>query len=342
MPLPFPSRDTDALPMTPAPQPVSDVRRRFAGRRVFVAGHQGMVGAALLKALEPLGAELITRTSVELDLRNQAATDDFFHSARPEIVLFAAARVGGIQANASYPAEFLYDNLVMATHAIHAAYEWGAQRFVYLGSTCIYPRLAPQPIPESALLTGELEATNEAYALAKIAGLKLCQYYRRQYGVLFHSLMPSNLYGPGDNYHLEHAHVVPALLRKFHEANEAGDATVTIWGSGRPLREFLHVDDLATAVLHVAALDDPPDWVNVGSGEEVSIRRLAEMIAEVVGYRGQIVADLARPDGTPRKRTDISLLGSTGWQPSIALRDGLARTYAEFCRARESGLLRSK
>ena len=323
-------------------QSADQARRQFRGRRVYVAGHRGMVGAALVRALEPLGVELITRTSLELDLRNQAATDEFFRSERPEIVLFAAAKVGGIQANASAPAEFLYDNLAMATHAIHAAYERGTQRFVFLGSTCIYPRLAPQPMPESALLTGELEPTNEGYALAKIVGLKLCQMYRRQYGVLFHSLMPTNLYGPGDNYHPDHAHVLPSLIRRFHEAKEEGKPSVTIWGSGRPLRELLHVDDLAAATLHVAALADPPDWVNVGSGEEKSILELAQMIAEVVGFTGEILTDPSRPDGTPRKLADASRLRATGWEPRISLRDGIARTYADFVRERERGLLRLK
>lgn len=318
------------------------VRRRFAGRRVYVAGHRGMVGAALVRALAPLGVEFVTRTSLELDLRDQAATEEFFHAERPEIVLFAAAKVGGIQANACAPAEFLYDNLAMATHAIHAAYQKDCERFVFLGSMCVYPRLAPQPIPEAALLTGELEPTNEGYALAKIAGLKLCQFYRRQYGVLFHSLMPTNLYGPGDKYDPDRAHVLPSLLRRFHEAKEQGQASVVIWGTGRPLREFMHVDDLASAVLHLAALDDPPDWVNVGSGDEVSILELAQIVAEVVGFTGQIHTDPTRPDGTPRKLADFSLLRSTGWQPRISLRDGLRQTYQEFVHERERGLLRSR
>ena len=313
----------------------------LTGRRVYVAGHRGMVGSALVRALAPLGAELIARSFAELDLRDQAATAAFFQAQRPEIVLFAAARVGGIQANISAPAEFLYDNLATATHAIQAAYEAGCKRFVFLGSTCVYPRLAPQPIPETALLTGELEPTNEGYALAKIAGLKLCQFYRGQYGVLFHSLMPSNVYGPGDNYHPERAHVVASMIRKFHEAKEAGDASVEIWGTGRPLRELVHVDDLAAAVLHAATLADPPDWMNVGSGEEVSILELAHLVAETVGFGGEIRTDPSRPDGTPRKAANASLLRSTGWQPRIGLREGLKQTYEAFLHEREQGLLRS-
>jgi GDP-L-fucose synthase len=315
---------------------------RLKNRRIYVAGHGGMVGSALVRGLAPLEAQLLKRSSDELDLRNQKATTEFFRSERPEIVLFAAARVGGIQANSSQPADFLYDNLAMATNAIQAAYEWGTSRFVFLGSTCIYPRLAPQPMSESSLLTGELEPTNEGYALAKIAGLKLCQFYRRQYGVQFHSLMPTNLYGPGDNYHPEHSHVLPALVRRFHEAKEAGRDSVTIWGTGEAFREFLHVDDLAAAVLHLATLDNPPDWVNVGSGDEVTIRQLATLVAEVVGYTGKIANDPSRPDGTPRKLADISLLQSTGWRPGISLRDGLSRTYEDFLAQQSAGLLRSK
>jgi GDP-L-fucose synthase len=321
---------------------VSSLAQHFKGRRVYVAGHLGMVGSALARALEPLRPRSVARTSAELDLRNQTATEEFFERERPEIVLFAAARVGGIQANSAYPAEFLYDNLAMVMNSVQAAYRCGCERFVFLGSTCIYPRLAPQPMAETALLTGPLEPTNEAYALAKIAGLKLCQFYRRQYGVLFHSIMPTNLYGPGDNYHPEHAHVLPALIRRFDEAKQQGLASVTIWGTGASMREFLHVDDLAAAVLHIASLDNPPDWVNVGSGDEVTILDLARTVADVVGFRGEILRDRDRPDGTPRKRADDSLLRSTGWKSRIALRDGLAKTYADFLLLRESGQLRAK
>jgi GDP-L-fucose synthase len=319
------------------------LRQRFHGRQVFVAGHQGMVGSALLRALAPLGAVAVTRGSQELDLRNQMATAEFFRAERPEIVLFAAARVGGIQANVGAPAEFLYDNLAMTTNAIQAAYECGTERFVFVGSMCVYPRLAPQPIAESALLTGPLEPTNEGYALAKITGLKLCQYYRQQYGVLFHSLMPTNLYGPGDSYQPERAHVLPALLRRFHDAMVEGQPSVVIWGTGQARREFLHVDDLAAAVLHLAALADPPDYINVGSGEEVSILELARMIAEVVGYTGEIATDPTRLDGMPRRLADSSLVRSTGWQPRIGLRDGIARTYRAMLDewSREIGLARA-
>jgi GDP-L-fucose synthase len=317
------------------------MKSAFQGRRVFVAGHRGMVGSALVRALMPLGAELVTRSSAELDLRDQAATRAFFQAERPQVVLFAAAKVGGIQANIAAPAEFLYDNIAMAASAIHAAYESSCERFVYLGSTCVYPRLASQPMVESSLLTGPLEPTNEGYALAKIAGLKLCQTYRQQYGVLFHSLMPSNLYGPGDNYHPERAHVVASLIRRFHEAKERGDDSVTIWGTGRAMREFLHVDDAAAATLHAASLAGPPDWMNVGASEEVSILELARMIAEVVGFAGQLRTDPSKPDGTPRKAADSSLLRSTGWQPRISLGEGLRQTYHTFLHDLQRGTLRS-
>ncbi|MEO1996636.1 MAG: GDP-L-fucose synthase, partial [Planctomycetaceae bacterium] len=248
--------------------------------KVFVAGHRGMVGSAILRALEATGfSRVVARTRSELDLTDQRATRNFFLAERPDCVVFAAARVGGILANSFYPAEFIYQNLAMATHAVHAAYESNCQRFLFLGSTCIYPRRAPQPIAEESLLTGPLEPTNEAYAVAKIAGLKLCQHYRQQYGVLFHSAMPTNLYGPGDNYHPDNSHVLPALIRRFHAAKQSQHESVTIWGTGKPRREFLHVDDLASAVLHLLSLEDPPDWVNVGTGQDISIREAAELVA---------------------------------------------------------------
>ena len=275
---------------------------------------------------------LVLASRSELDLCDQAATDAFFESERPDVVFFAAARVGGIHANKTYPAEFIYENLAMTTHAIHAAYNSGTERFLFLGSTCIYPRMAPQPMPEDCLLTGPLEPTNEAYAIAKIAGLKMCQHYRTQYGVTFHSAMPTNLYGPGDNYHPENSHVLPALIRRFHEAVENGDTEVVIWGTGKPRREFLHVDDLAQALLHLATLSDPPNLVNVGTGTDIAIREAAQMIAEIVGYRGTIQQDESKPDGTPVKRTDITLIQSTGWTPKIQLRQGLESTYQDFLR----------
>lgn len=300
-----------------------------------------MVGSALMRRLENLQCDqLVTRSSRELDLRDQAAVRDFYLDERPEIVIFAAARVGGILANQSYPADFIHDNLSMAVNSIHAAYEAGVKRFLFLGSTCIYPRMAPQPIPEEALLTGELESTNEAYAVAKIAGLKMCQYYRKQFGVCFHSAMPTNLYGPGDNYHPENSHVLPALIRRFHEARVNGLDKVEIWGSGKPRREFLFVDDLADACIFLLRHADPPDWVNVGSGEEVTIQELAEQVAQVVGFRGRIVNDQTKPDGTPRKLSCTERIRSLGWQPRTDLKTGLERTYAAFLRESNNSLLR--
>lgn len=301
-----------------------------------------MVGAAAVRHLTAVGfTNLLLRSRNELDLTNQASVNQFFAEHHPEVVVFAAARVGGIHANKTFPAAFLYQNLVMASNAVHAAWKHGTKRFLFLGSTCIYPRLAPQPMAESSLLTSMLEPTNEAYAIAKIAGLKLCQFYRRQYGVLFHSAMPTNLYGPGDNYHPDNSHVLPALIRRFHEAKVSNAGAVTIWGSGTPLREFLHVDDLASGILHLLQLPDPPDLVNVGSGEEISIRGVAELIAEIIGFRGQIMNDLSMPDGTPRKLCDINLIKSTGWSPKISLRDGLTNAYQDFLSELKHERLRS-
>lgn len=310
--------------------------------RIYVAGHRGMVGSAVVRHLQFLGyRNLITATRTELDLTNQQAVESFFRKERPDAVVFAAARVGGIHANWTYPAEFIYENLAMTTHAVHAAWEAGVKRFLFLGSTCIYPRMAPQPISEDSLLTSPLEPTNEAYAIAKIAGLKLCQFYRKQYGVLFHSAMPTNLYGPGDNYHPDHSHVLPALIRRFHEAKEQQAESVVIWGSGTPRREFLHVDDLAAGIIHLLNLENPPDLVNIGSGEEITIRAAAELIADVVGFRGRIEQDSTKPDGTPRKLSDISLIRSTGWTPTISLRDGLQSAYREFLTEYLNATLRS-
>jgi GDP-L-fucose synthase len=308
---------------------------------VYVAGHRGMAGSAVVRQLHLQGCnEIVTRTSSELDLRDQSATRAFFSACRPATVVFAAARVGGIHANNTFPANFIYDNLMMAANAIHAAWEHGVSRFLFLGSTCIYPRMAEQPIREESLLSGPLEATNEAYAIAKIAGLKLCQYYRAQYGCLFHSAMPTNLYGPGDNYHPENSHVLPALIRRFHDALVNGTPHVTIWGSGRPRREFLHVDDLAKAIIHLLQLPDPADWYNVGTGIDVSIAELARMIAAVVGFQGEIRFDPSKPDGTPVKCTEIRLIRSTGWQPQIELSGGLAATYQSYLEELEGAGLR--
>ena len=300
-------------------------------KKIFIAGHKGMVGSAVKRRLEALGADhLVLRSSAELDLRNQQATNDFFAQQRPEVVVFAAARVGGIHANMTYPAHFIYDNLAMAVNTIHAAYESGCERFLFLGSTCIYPRDAPQPMPESCLLASPLESTNEAYAIAKIAGLKLCQYYRQQYGVTFHSAMPTNLYGPGDNYHAENSHVLPALIRRFHEAKGQAQEEVVIWGTGNPRREFLHVDDLSAAIVFLLQLPSPPDLVNLGTGQDVSILELAEKIADVVGYQGRISRDLTKPDGTLRKKSDTTLINQLGWQAKISLSEGLVQTYQDF------------
>lgn len=316
--------------------------KSWAQTPIFIAGHRGMVGSALCRRLARDGAKLITASRSEVDLCNQSQTAQFIEHTRPDIVVVAAAQVGGIWANNQFPVEFLTNNLRIAINTIEAAYHAGVKRLLFLGSTCIYPREAPQPIPESALLSGPLEATNEAYALAKIAGLKLCQYYRRQHGVLFHSAMPTNLYGPGDNYHPEHSHVLPALLRRFHEAKLEGRPSVTIWGTGKPLREFLHVDDLADALVHLLTIENPPDWVNVGSGEEVSILQLAQMVAEVVGYKGEIACDASKPDGTPRKLADSALLRSLGWKPRIPLKEGLKSAYNAFMEESATASLRGR
>lgn len=310
--------------------------------KIYVAGHRGMVGAAVCRSLKSQGyGNVITRTRKELNLTSQADVSEFFATEKPDVVVFAAAKVGGIHANNTYPSEFMFENMMMEMNAINAAFRNGVKRFLFLGSSCIYPREAPQPMPESCLLTSPLEQTNEAYALAKISGLKYCSYLRRQYGVLFHSAMPTNLYGPGDNYHPENSHVLPALIRRFHEAKESGAESVTIWGTGTPRREFLHVDDLAEGLLYLLELEDPPDWVNVGFGSDVSIRELAGLVAEATGFTGEILLDTSKPDGTPRKLMDNDLIHGLGWQPRISLPDGIANAYEDFLKSLNSGRLRS-
>mgnify|MGYP002630416709 CR=1 FL=1 len=309
--------------------------------KVYISGHRGMVGSALVRKLTSLGYENIeTATRDELDLTDQTAVRRFYELERPDAVVIAAAKVGGIGANSTYPADFIYENLIIAANQIQAAFEFGVKRLLFLGSSCIYPKFAPQPMPEDCLLTSELEPTNEPYAIAKIAGLKMCQYYRKQFGVQFHSLMPTNLYGPGDNYDLENSHVLPALIRKFHEAKENGDGEVVMWGSGTPQREFLHVDDLADASIFLMNLESPPDWVNVGSGDEVTIRELAETVKAAIGYKGEIVQDTTKPDGTPRKLLDVSLLNKLGWQRKIDLSSGIKLTYESFLNEQKAGTIR--
>jgi GDP-L-fucose synthase len=309
--------------------------------KLFIAGHNGMVGGALVRRfqLEP-DVTLLLRTRQELDLASQAAVAAFLAAEKPDAVIMAAAKVGGIHANNTYPADFLYDNLAIANNTIHGAYAAGVKRFLFLGSSCIYPKLAPQPMPESCLLTGPLEPTNEAYAIAKIAGLKLCEYYRKQHGVLYHSAMPTNLYGPGDNYHLQNSHVMPALIRKFHEAKQAGKAEVAAWGTGSPKREFLHVDELADACGFLLKMANPPDLINVGTGTDVTIKELTEIVADAVGFRGKIVWDATKPDGTPRKLMDVSKLIALGWRAQVGVREGVARTYGSFLAEQADGTLR--
>lgn len=299
--------------------------------RIFVAGHRGLVGSAIVRRLIAEKYEnIIVRSRDELDLRDPAAVARFFDSEKPEYVFLAAARVGGILANSTRPAEFIYDNLAIETSVIHAAWKAGVKKLAFLGSSCIYPKLAPQPIQESQLLTGPLEPTNEWYAVAKIAGIKMCQAYRRQYGFNAISLMPTNLYGPGDNFDLETSHVVPALIRKFSEAKISAAREVVLWGTGSPRREFLHVDDLAGAAVFLMSRYDDEAIVNVGTGEDVTIRELAEMISQIVGYAARIRWDESKPDGTPRKLLDVTRLQSLGWKPSIGLREGIASTYRWF------------
>lgn len=299
--------------------------------RIFVAGHRGLVGSAIVRKLEAEGYDnLLLRTSAELDLRDQAAVATFFAQERPEYVFLAAAKVGGIVANNTYPADFIYDNLMIEANVIHSAYRQGVTKLLFLGSTCIYPKLAPQPLREEYLLTGPLEPTNEPYAVAKIAGITLCRSYNRQHGTRFISAMPTNLYGPGDNFDLQNSHVLPALIRKFHEAKLAAAPAVTVWGTGSPCREFIHVDDVADASLFLMRNHEGNDIVNIGSGEELTIRDLALLVKKVVGFGGELAFDTSKPDGTPRKLSDVSRLHSLGWRHRIGLEEGIARVYAWY------------
>lgn len=322
-----------------------------ADPKIYVAGHRGMVGSAILRALKARGHErFVTRTHDEIDLTDQKAVMNLFATERPDQVYLAAARVGGIHANDTYPAEFIYSNLMVQANVIHAAWTQGVRKLLFLGSSCIYPKLAPQPMAEDALLTGALEPTNEPYAVAKIAGIKLCESYNRQYGTDYRSVMPTNLYGPGDNYHPENSHVVPALIRRFDAAKAQDAPTVTIWGTGRAMREFLYVDDMAAASVHVMNLDHPvyqgftepqQNHINVGFGSDVTIAELARRVATVVGYEGEILFDATKPDGAPRKLLDSSRINQTGWRPQVSLQDGLARAYDDyFSRTRAPELCR--
>jgi GDP-L-fucose synthase len=299
--------------------------------KIFVAGHRGLVGSAVVRCLERHGYDhIVTRTHWEVDLIERPEVEDLFETERPDIVIDAAARVGGIHANNAYPAEFIRDNLLIQTHLIDCAWRHGVQKFVFLGSSCIYPKYAPQPIKEDCLLKGSLEPTNESYAVAKIAGIKMCQAYRRQYGFDAISLMPTNLYGPGDNFDLENSHVLPALIRKFHDAKVRGSPSVIVWGTGLPRREFLYVDDLAEAVVFLLERYSEERIINVGMGEDISIRELAELVKDVIGFEGDLVFDSSKPDGTPRKLLDVSRLKAMGWQARTPLREGIARTYEWF------------
>ena len=298
--------------------------------RIFVAGHKGLVGSAICRRLRREGIEPVVATRADLDLTDQSQVREWFAASDIDQVYLAAAKVGGIHANETFPADFIRDNLVIQTNVIHAAWQNGVRKLLFLGSSCIYPKLAPQPMPEACLLTGPLEPTTEWYAIAKIAGIKMCQAYRKQHGFDAIAAMPTNLYGPGDNFDLENSHVLPALIRKFHEAKTAGKDEVLIWGTGTPRREFLHVDDLADACIHLMKTYSEPDIINVGWGEDVSIAELASMVARITGFEGDLVYDASRPDGTPRKLMDTTKLSTLGWRPSVKLEDGLQSTYRWF------------
>ncbi|NJD76129.1 MAG: GDP-L-fucose synthase [Candidatus Methanoperedens sp.] len=302
--------------------------------RIFIAGHRGMVGSAIKRKLESRGySDLLYRTRGELDLTNQQSVNEFFTSQKPEYVFLAAAKVGGIMANSTYPAEFIYENLMIEANVIHAAYVNGVKKLLFLGSSCIYPRLAPQPLKEEYLLTGELEVTNEAYAIAKIAGIRMCKHYNQQYGTNFISVMPTNLYGPNDNYDPKTSHVMAALIRKFHEAKKNNEPEVIVWGTGSPRREFLHVDDMADAcilLMEKYTFSDIGEFINIGTGRDITIRELAELIKNIVGYHGKIIYDHSKPDGTPQKLLDVTKLHRLGWKASIQLKDGIERVYREY------------
>jgi len=311
--------------------------------RIFVAGHRGLVGSAIVRRLEAEGCEnLILRTRGELDLLDPSAVRYFFERERPEIIVLAAAKVGGILANSLYPGEFIYENLMIQSNIIHLSQKFGVKRLLFLGSSCIYPKLAPQPMKEEYLLTGTLEPTNDAYAVAKIAGIKMCESYNRQFGTSFLSVMPTNLFGPGDNFDLDNSHVLPALIRKFHEAKESGAANVTVWGTGSPRREFLYVDDMADGCVHLLGLDDEqfkelvvrlePCLINIGMGKDITIKELAELVKEIVGFDGEIVFDTGKPDGTPQKLLDTSRMDELGWKAKVSLREGIGRTYQFYKR----------
>ncbi|MFL2832729.1 MAG: GDP-L-fucose synthase family protein [Coraliomargaritaceae bacterium] len=310
-------------------------------KKLLILGSRGMVGSALVRAADHLGySGVLQPSSRDLDLTSQAATYAYLAEHRPDEVIVAAAMVGGIHANSTYPADFMYKNLMIATNAIEGSYQAGVRRLIFLGSTCIYPKFAEQPIKEESLLTSALETSNEAYAIAKISGLKMCEFYRRQYGVCYHSAMPTNLYGQGDNYHLQNSHVLPALIRRFHEAKRDSLPVVAIWGTGTPLREFLHADDAAAGILHLLQLESPPDWVNLGCGIDISIGDLARLVMKTVGYEGELTFDASKPDGTPRKLTDISKITSTGWAPRIAIEEGVSMAYQSFLDEQAAGTLR--